>query len=61
LQFDLFTLMTELLKIHQRLRTLSIVKELWLSGPKTVFLASKKPPAGTRRISFQTPQRRAGR
>jgi hypothetical protein len=34
--------MTESLKIHQRLRTLSIVKELWLSGPKTVFLASKK-------------------
>src|SRR4030095_3644446 len=53
LQFDLSTLMTELLKIHQRLRTLSIVKELWLSGPKTVFLASKKPPASTWRISLE--------
>jgi hypothetical protein len=34
--------MTELLKIHQRLRTLSIVKELWLSGPKLVFFGVKK-------------------
>jgi len=41
LQFDLFTLMTESLKIHQRLRTLSIVKELWLSGPKLCFWRQK--------------------
>ena len=41
LQFDLSTLMTELLKIHQRLRTLSIVKELWLSGPKLCFWRQK--------------------
>jgi len=41
LQFDLFALMTELLKIHQRLRTLSIVKELWLSGPKLCFWRQK--------------------
>jgi hypothetical protein len=61
LQFDLSTLMTESLKIHQRLRTLSIVKELWPSGLKTVFLASKKPPASTWRISLEPPQRRAGR
>ena len=41
LQFDLFALMTESLKIHQRLRTLSIVKELWLSGPKLCFWRQK--------------------
>jgi len=41
LQFDLFTLMTESLKIHQRLRTLSIVKELWLSGLKLCFWRQK--------------------
>jgi len=54
LQFDLFALMTELLKIHQRLRTLSIVKELLALRPQTVFLASKKPPAVTWRIFFPT-------
>ena len=61
LQFDLSTLMTELLKIHQRLRTLSIVKELWLSGPKLCFWRQKKPPASTWRILSEPPQRRAGR
>ena len=38
----MFALMTELLKIHQRLRTLSIVKELMALWPQTVFFGVKK-------------------
>ena len=58
----MFALMTELLKIHQRLRTLSIVKELMALWPQTVFFGVKKNRllllGGFR---FQPPQQRSGR
>ena len=61
LQFDLSTLMTELLKIHQRLRTLSIVKELWLYGPKLCFWRQKNRLLVLGGFPFQPPQQRSGR
>ena len=61
LQFDLFALMTELLKIHQRLRTLSIVKELLALWPQTCVFGVKKTACCYLADFLSYPQQRSGR